>query len=125
MDLEQAKLSLAELGDINDPNSEAYKRTMDFIQEEIKRQDEKEQKCAELFGDKLKRAKNIDNISEDEYYLLYSWCQDNIKDDDDCYINNDTLKIGGYEDDGFFIIDNTWKLSFFDNMYLQLNLTKL
>ena len=125
MDLEQAKLSLAELGDINDPNSEAYKRTKDFIQEEIKRQDELELKCAELFGSKLKRAKNIDNISEDDYYLLYSWCQDNIKDDDDCYINNDTLKIGGYFDNGFFIIDNTWKLSFFDNLYLQLNLTKL
>ena len=125
MDLEQAKLSLAELGDINDPNSEAYKRTEEFIQKEIKRQYEKEQKCAKLFGSKLKRSKNIDNISEDEYYLLYSWCQDNIKDDGDCYINNDTLKIGGYLDDGFFIIDNTWKLSFFDNLYLQLNLTKL
>lgn len=125
MDLEQAKLSLAELGDINDPNSEAYKRTKVFIQEEIKRQDELELKCAELFGNKLKRAKNIDNISEDDYYLLYSWCQDNIKDDDDCYINNDTLKIGGFPDDGFFIIDNTWKLSFFDNLYLRLNLTKL
>lgn len=72
MDLEQAKLSLAELGDINDPNSEAYKRTKDFIQEEIKRQDELELKCAELFGNKLKIAKNIDNISEDDYYLLYS-----------------------------------------------------
>lgn len=125
MNLEQAKLSLAELGDINDPNSEAYKRTKDFIQEEIKRQDELELKCAELFGNKLKRAKNIDNISEDDYYLLYSWCQENIKDDDDCYINNDTLKIGGYLNDGFFIIDNTWKLSFFDNLYLHLNLTKL
>lgn len=125
MNLEQAKLSLSELGDIDDPNSEISKRFDKWIQEDNEKQERLEKEQRLLYGTKLKRAKNIENISNDDLYSLYSWCQENIKDEHDCYINNDTLKIGGFPDDGFFIIDNKWKLNFFDNLYLQLNIEKL
>ena len=125
MKAKEEKLPLSTIDDLDDPNSEASKSFINYFKSLEDEEHTNNRKIVKLFSTVEKRAKSIENISEDDLYLLYLWCLDNNRDDNNCYLNNDVIKTSGVWDDGFFIIDNKWELLFTEYMSLKLAIEKL
>lgn len=125
MKAKEEKLPLSALDDLDDPKSEASKSFINYFKSLEAEEHANNRKIVKLFSTVEKRAKSIENISKDDLYLLYLWCLDNNRDNNNCYLNNDVIKTSGDWDDGFFIIDNKWKLLFTEYMSVKLAIEKI